>query len=67
MVWMIRLWPNLIDTVQVVKPETVLRWRRAGLRAYWRWKSQKRAGRSRIDRGLRDQFLRMSLANCFQW
>jgi hypothetical protein len=31
--WMIRLWPSLIDTVQVVQPETVLRWHRAGFRA----------------------------------
>jgi hypothetical protein len=60
---MIRLWPNLIDTIQVVKPETVLRWQRAGLRAYWRWKSRKRAGRPRIDRGLRDLVQRMSQEN----
>ena len=44
MVWMIRLWPHLIDAVQVVQSETVLRWHRAGFRAYWRWKSRKRAG-----------------------
>jgi transposase InsO family protein len=63
MVWMIRLWPNLIDTVRVVKPETVLRWQRAGFSAYWRWKSRKRAGRPRIDRGLRDLIRRMSQEN----
>jgi putative transposase len=34
MVWMVRLWPSLIDTIQVVKPETVLCWHRAGFRAY---------------------------------
>jgi len=37
--WMVRLWPDLLDTVQVVKSETVLRWHRAGFRAFWRWKS----------------------------
>jgi len=49
--------------VQVVKPETVLRWHRAGFRAYWRWKSRSRAGRPRIDRGLRDLIRRMSREN----
>ena len=33
LVWMIRLWPSLIDTVQVVQPETVLRWHRAGFQS----------------------------------
>jgi transposase InsO family protein len=47
----------------VVKPETILRWHRAGFAAYWRWKSRKRAGRPKIDRGLRDLILRMSREN----
>ena len=63
MVWMIRLWPSLLDAVQVVQPETVLRWQRAGFRAFWRWKSRKRVGRPRIDRGLRDLIRRMSREN----
>jgi hypothetical protein len=53
LVWMIRLWPSLIDTVQVIQPETVLRWHRAGFRALWRWKSRKRVGRPKIDGELR--------------
>lgn len=61
--WMVRLWPDLIGTVQVVKPETILRWYRAGFRAFWRWKSRKRAGRPKIDHGLRDLVRRMSLEN----
>jgi hypothetical protein len=63
LVLMTRLWPNLLDAVQVVQPETVLRWHRAGFRAFWRWKSRKRAGRPRIDRGLRDLIRRMSMEN----
>jgi hypothetical protein len=54
MVWIVRVWPNLIDTIRVVKAETILRWHRAGFRAYWRWKLQKRVGRPRIDQGLRE-------------
>jgi hypothetical protein len=64
LVWMIRLWPSLIDTVQVVQPETVLRWHRAGFRALWRWKSKKRAGRPKVDQELRDLIQRMSRENC---
>jgi hypothetical protein len=63
LVWMIRLWPSLIDMVQVVQPETVLHWHRAGFRAFWRWKSRKRAGRPKIDRELRDLIERMSREN----
>jgi transposase InsO family protein len=63
LVWMTRLWPNLIDAVQVVQPETVLRWHRAGFRAFWRWKSGNRAGRPKIDRELRDLIQRISREN----
>src|SRR5215208_1966808 len=47
---LVRLWPDLAHAVQIVRPETVLRWHRMGFRAYWRWKSRKRAGRPKIDR-----------------
>ncbi len=61
--WMTRVWPGLLGAVQVVQPETVLRWHRAGFRMIWRWKSRHRAGRPRIDRGLRDLIRRMSREN----
>ena len=51
LIWMTRLWPSLLGAVQVVRPETVLRWHRAGFKMFWRWKSRHRAGRPRIDRG----------------
>ena len=63
LVWMTRLWPSLLGAVQVVQPETILRWHRAGFRAFWRWKSRKRVGRPKIDRGLRDLIQRMSREN----
>lgn len=63
LVWMVWLWPNLLGVVQVVKPETVLRWHRAGFRAFWRWKSRNKAGRPKVDRGLRDLIQRMSREN----
>ena len=63
LVWMTRLWPNLLGATQVVQPETILRWHRSGFKAFWRWKSRNRAGRPKIDRGLRDLIQRMSREN----
>jgi hypothetical protein len=40
MVWMTRLWPGLLSLSRVVRPDTIVRWHRAGFRAYWRWKSR---------------------------
>ncbi len=50
LIWMTRLWPSLLGAAQVVQPETILRSRRAGFKAFWRWKSRKRAARPKIDR-----------------
>jgi transposase InsO family protein len=63
LVWITRTWPNLLDLSQVVKPETILRWHRVGFKAFWRWKSAKRVGRPKIDRGLCDLIRRMSEDN----
>ena len=58
-----KLWPSLLGVAKVVQPETILRWHRAGFKAFWRWKSRNRAGRPKIDRGLRDLIQRMSREN----
>src|SRR5512139_2062010 len=52
LVWMTWLWPSLLGLSRVVRPETILRWHRAGFRAYWRWRSRGRPGRPRITREL---------------
>jgi hypothetical protein len=31
-----RVWPSLLDLSRIVQPDTILRWHRAGFRAYWR-------------------------------
>src|SRR5260370_23843244 len=40
-----RLFPKMYGALAIVRPETVIRWHRAGFRSYWRWKSQRRCGR----------------------
>ncbi|MGH6985084.1 MAG: hypothetical protein ACREEI_12735, partial [Stellaceae bacterium] len=31
--------PSIVGALRIVQPDTVIRWHRAGFRAYWRWKS----------------------------
>jgi hypothetical protein len=44
--WLVlsRLWSRWADVLVVVKPDTVVRWHRAGFRLFWRWKSRSRLG-----------------------
>ena len=63
MVWMTRVWPSLLDLSRVVQPDTILRWHRAGFRAYWRWKSRGQSGRPKIEPELRELIRRMSKEN----
>jgi len=63
LVWMTSVFPDLLSLAKVVKPETIVRWHRAGFKTFWRWKSRRRAGRPKIDRGLRDLIQRMCEEN----
>ena len=43
-----RLFPKACDALVIVKPDTIIRWHRAGFRAYWRWKLRRRGGRPTV-------------------
>ena len=58
-----RLAPGVLDALKIVRPETVIRWHRAGFRAYWRWKSRPRGGRPKTTLEIRHLIREMSLAN----
>jgi transposase InsO family protein len=58
-----RLFPNVRDALAILKPDTVIRWHRAGFRAYWRWKSGPRGGRPKVSPKMRRLIRDMSLAN----
>ena len=62
-VWLYRLWPDLLDSVIIVQPETVVCWYRRGFKAFWRWKSRGRPGRPRLPGEVRDLIREISLAN----
>jgi len=55
--------PSILRAMVVVRPETVMRWHRAGFRRYWSWKSQRRGGRPPISAELRALIRRMSREN----
>ena len=48
-----RWFPSVLQVLHILRPETLVRWHRAGFRSYWRWKSRNRGGRPQIDRDLR--------------
>jgi asparagine synthetase B (glutamine-hydrolysing) len=44
-----RWFPSILKVITIIRPETVVRWHRAGFRRYWRWKSRSRGGRPQIE------------------
>ncbi|MGH8032474.1 MAG: integrase core domain-containing protein [Luteimonas sp.] len=61
--WLYRLFPSVLPALVLVRPETLVRWHRAGFRRYWRWKSHCRLGRPPIDGELRVLIRQMSREN----
>ncbi len=58
-----RFAPDVLDALKILKPETVIRWHRAGFRIYWRWKSCPRGGRPALLPEVRQLIREISIAN----
>ena len=58
-----RWFPSVLKAITIIRPETLVRWHRAGFRRYWRWKSRSQGGRPQIDAELRALIQQMSLDN----
>jgi hypothetical protein len=58
-----RWFPSILNVLTIIRPETLVRWHRAGFRCYWRWKSCSRGGRPQIETDLRALIRRMSIEN----
>ena len=58
-----RLVPTVVKALAIVKPETVIKWHRAGFRSYWRWKSRRHVGRPIVPPEIRKVIREMSIAN----
>src|SRR5262245_3585341 len=54
-----RWFPSILTSITIIRPETLVRWHRAGFRSYWRWKSRARGGRPQIEADLRALIRRM--------
>src|SRR6202040_2515286 len=58
-----RWFPSILKVLTIIRPETLVRWHRAGFLSYWRWKSRPQGGRPQIDTELRVLIRRMSVEN----
>src|SRR5215831_12891238 len=65
LVLLYRWFPSVLRAITIVRPETLVRWHRAGFRRYWRWKSRPLGGRPQIETELRVLIRRMSVENPF--
>src|SRR5437867_10356137 len=63
LVLLYRWFPSVLRAITISRPETLVRWHRAGFRHYWRWKSRSFGGRPQIDADLRALIRRMSVDN----
>jgi hypothetical protein len=48
LVLLYRWFPSVLKAITIIRPETLVRWHRAGFRRYWRWKSRSLGGRPKI-------------------
>src|ERR1700690_1711969 len=55
--------PSILQVLTIIRPETLVRWHRAGFRCYWRLKSRTRGGRPQIETDLRALIRQMSMEN----
>src|ERR1035438_2624269 len=58
-----RWFPSILNVLTIIRPETLVRWHRAGFRCYWRWKSRLRGGRPLLEADLRALIRKMSVEN----
>jgi transposase InsO family protein len=58
-----RWFPSVRNIITIIRPETLVRWHRAGFCRYWRWKSRNLGGRPQISADLRALIRRMSVEN----
>jgi putative transposase len=52
-VWLYPIWPQVLNTMVLVKPATVVQWHRKGFRLYWRHRSR-HLGRPKVSREICD-------------
>ncbi len=49
LVGLYRLFPSVLGAVAMIRPDTLIRWRRKGFRAHWRWRQRSKGGRPKVS------------------
>src|SRR5207244_6209093 len=62
-VWLYRWFPSVLSAIAILRPETIIRWHRAGFQSCWRERSRKPVGRPRISAELGNLIGAMSRAS----
>src|SRR2546428_11331345 len=52
LVMLYRWFPSILKAITIIRPETLVRWHRAGFRRYWRWETPPLRGPPQLDAGL---------------
>src|ERR1700690_3370480 len=58
-----RWFSSILQVLTIIRPETLMRWHRAGFRRCWRWKSRSLGGRPLIEPELRALIRQLSMEN----
>src|SRR5665647_378439 len=58
-----RWFQSILNVLTIIRPETLVRWHRAGFRCYWRWTSRPPGGRPLIEADLRALIRKMNVEN----
>ncbi len=58
-----RVQPDVLRSISIVRPETVVRWHRTGFPLFWRHKPRGKAGRPRVPGEVRALIREISIAN----
>jgi len=61
-VWLYHWFLSVLGAITIVRPETIIRWHRAGFRAYWLWRSRNPVARPKVSAELRTLIGEMSRA-----
>ena len=62
-VWLYRLFPSLLDSAAIFKPETLVRWHRKGFCLLWRSRPRRPAGRPAVSSEIRSLLRQTSREN----
>jgi transposase InsO family protein len=61
--WLFWMWPQVLNTMVLVRPDTVVGWHRKGFRLYWTWRAQDKRHCPVLTPELRELIRKMKFDN----